>query len=218
MAFSVDSGTSGNHKGFVYTKSGNGTLLWRELPFPFALLEFEKLMIRHFSPSAKEIVVAPGAPEGINLIAKSCGKRHIEKGVEIIVSTIEHHADIVSWHELAAEDGAVLRVIPMSDDGQVLLDEYEKLLNPRTRLLGIAQVSNALGTILPSQPVVAAAHRYGARMLVDGAQTASHHRLARLRLVRVQWIQGFLGRQASARSMASPMHGQRISPGKAAGT
>ena len=129
-------------------------------------------MIRHFSPSAKEIVVAPGAPEGINLIAKSWGMRHIEKGDEVIVSTIEHHADIVSWHELAAEDGAVLRVIPMSDDRQVLLDEYERLLNPRTRLLSIAQVSNAHGTILPSQPVVAAAHRYGARALADGAQTA----------------------------------------------
>ena len=128
------------------------------------------------APSAKEIVFVRGATEGINLIAKSWGKRHIQKGDEIIVSTIEHHANIVPWQQLAAENGALLRVIPVDDDGQVLLDEYEKLLNPRTRLVSVAQVSNALGTILPTQAIVAAAHRYGARVLVDGAQSVSHIR------------------------------------------
>jgi cysteine desulfurase/selenocysteine lyase len=128
------------------------------------------------APSAKEIVFVRGATEGINLIAKSWGKRHIQKGDEIIVSTIEHHANIVPWQQLAAENGAVLRVIPVDDDGQVLLDEYEKLLNPRTRLVSVAQVSNALGTVLPTQAIVAAAHRYGARVLVDGAQSVSHLR------------------------------------------
>jgi cysteine desulfurase / selenocysteine lyase len=128
------------------------------------------------APSSKEIVFVRGATEGINLVAKSWGKRHVQKGDEIIVSTIEHHANIVPWQQLCAECGAVLRVIPVDDDGQVLLDEYEKLLNPRTRLVSIAQVSNALGTILPAEAIVAAAHRYGARVLVDGAQSVSHLR------------------------------------------
>jgi cysteine desulfurase / selenocysteine lyase len=128
------------------------------------------------APSAKEIVFVRGATEGINLIAKSWGKRHIEKGDEIIISTIEHHANIVPWQQLAAENGAVLRVIPVDDDGQILLDEYEKLLGPRTRLVSVAQVSNALGTVLPTEAIVAAAHRYGARVLIDGAQSVSHMR------------------------------------------
>jgi len=128
------------------------------------------------APSAKEIVFVRGATEGINLIAKSWGKRHIQKGDEIIVSTIEHHANIVPWQQLCAECGAVLRVIPVDDDGQILLDEYEKLLNPRTRLVSVARVSNALGTILPAYAIVSAAHRYGARVLIDGAQSVSHMR------------------------------------------
>jgi len=128
------------------------------------------------APSAKEIVFVRGATEGINLVAKSWGKRHVQKGDEIIVSTIEHHANIVPWQQLCAECGAVLRVIPVDDDGQVLLNEYEGLLNPRTKLVSISQVSNALGTILPTEAIVAAAHRYGARVLVDGAQSVSHLR------------------------------------------
>jgi cysteine desulfurase/selenocysteine lyase len=128
------------------------------------------------APSAKEIIFVRGATEGINLIAKSWGKRHIQKGDEIIVSTIEHHANIVPWQQLAQENGAVLRVIPVDDDGQILLDEYEKLLGPRTKLVSVAQVSNALGTILPTEAIVAAAHRYGARVLIDGAQSVSHMR------------------------------------------
>jgi cysteine desulfurase / selenocysteine lyase len=126
--------------------------------------------------STKEIIFVRGATEGINLIAKSWGQRHIQKGDEIIVSTIEHHANIVPWQQLAAENGAVLRVIPVDDDGQILLDEYEKLLGPRTRLVSVAQVSNALGTILPAEAIIAAAHRYGARVLIDGAQSVSHMR------------------------------------------
>ncbi len=126
--------------------------------------------------STKEIIFVRGATEGINLIAKSWGKRHIQKSDEIIISTIEHHANIVPWQQLASENGAVLRVIPVDDDGQILLDEYEKLLSPRTKLVSVAQVSNALGTILPTEAIVAAAHRYGARVLIDGAQSVSHMR------------------------------------------
>jgi cysteine desulfurase/selenocysteine lyase len=128
------------------------------------------------APSSQEIIFVRGATEGINLIAKSWGKRHIQKGDEIIISTIEHHANIVPWQQLAQENGAVLRVIPVDDDGQILLDEYEKLLGPRTKLVSVAQVSNALGTILPTEAIVAAAHRYGARVLIDGAQSVSHLR------------------------------------------
>jgi cysteine desulfurase / selenocysteine lyase len=134
--------------------------------------------VRRFlnAPSVREIIFVRGATEGINLIAKSWGKRHVQKGDEIIVSTIEHHANIVPWQQLCSECGAVLRVIPVDDDGQILLDEYEKLLNPRTRLVSVAQVSNALGTILPVEAILAAAHRYGARVLIDGAQSVSHLR------------------------------------------
>jgi cysteine desulfurase / selenocysteine lyase len=128
------------------------------------------------APSTKEIIFVRGATEGINLVAKSWGKRHVQKGDEIVISTIEHHANIVPWQQLAAENGAVLRVIPVDDDGQILLDEYEKLLSPRTRLVSVAQVSNALGTILPTEAIIAAAHRYGARVLIDGAQSVSHMR------------------------------------------
>jgi cysteine desulfurase/selenocysteine lyase len=124
--------------------------------------------------STKEIVFARGATEAINLVAKSWGSRHIQKDDEIVITWIEHHANIVPWQMLASEKGARLRVAPVDDDGQVLLDEFEKLLNPKTRLVSITQVSNALGTITPIHKMVQMAHRYGARALVDGAQAVSH--------------------------------------------
>ena len=127
--------------------------------------------------SVKEIVFVRGATEAINLIAKSWGRRHIGKDDEIVISWIEHHANIVPWQMLAAETGARLRVAPVDDDGQILLDEFEKLLNPRTRLVSVTQVSNALGTITPVREMVQMAHRYGARILVDGAQAVSHLRV-----------------------------------------
>jgi cysteine desulfurase / selenocysteine lyase len=127
--------------------------------------------------STKEIVFARGATEAINLVAKSWGSRHIQKDDEIVITWIEHHANIVPWQMLAAEKGARLRVVPVDDDGQVLLDEFEKLLNQKTRLVSITQVSNALGTITPVHKMVQMAHRYGARVLVDGAQAVSHMRV-----------------------------------------
>ena len=126
------------------------------------------------APSVNEVVFVRGATEAINLVAKSWGRRHIGKDDEIVISWIEHHANIVPWQMLAAETGARLRVAPVDDDGQILLDEFEKLLNPKTRLVSVAQVSNALGTILPTRQIVQMAHRYGARVLVDGAQSVSH--------------------------------------------
>jgi cysteine desulfurase/selenocysteine lyase len=126
--------------------------------------------------STKEIVFVRGATEAINLVAQSWGRRHIGKDDEIVISWIEHHANIVPWQMLASEKGAKLRVIPVDDDGQILLDEYEKLLNPRTKLVSFTQVSNALGTVTPAHQMVQMAHRYGVHVLVDGAQAVSHMR------------------------------------------
>lgn len=127
--------------------------------------------------SPEEIIFVRGATEAINLIAKSWGRQHIGEGDEIIVSQLEHHANIVPWQQLASEVGAKLCVIPVDDSGQVLLNEYQKLLNSRTKLVSVTQVSNALGTIVPVKPIIDAAHAVGARVLVDGAQSVSHLRV-----------------------------------------
>ncbi len=127
--------------------------------------------------ATREIVFVRGATEAINLIAQSWGRQNIQKDDEIVITWMEHHANIVPWQMLCAEKGARLRVAPVDDSGQVLLDEYEKLLGPKTRLVSIAHVSNALGTVLPVQAMTEAAHRHGARVLVDGAQAVSHMRV-----------------------------------------
>jgi cysteine desulfurase / selenocysteine lyase len=127
--------------------------------------------------SADEIIFVRGTTEGINLVAKSWGVQNIGEGDEIIVSHLEHHANIVPWQQLAAQKGAKLRVIPVDDSGQVRLDEYQRLLNSRTKLVSVTQVSNALGTVVPVREIVAMAHRAGACALVDGAQSVSHMRV-----------------------------------------
>ncbi len=138
--------------------------------------EDARTKVAHFlnASSSKEIVFVRGATEAINLVAQAWGRRHINKGDEIVISWIEHHANIVPWQMLCAEKGACLRVAPVDDDGQILLDEYEKLLSPKTRLVSFTHVSNALGTMTPAHQMVQMAHRYGARVLVDGAQAVSH--------------------------------------------
>ena len=127
--------------------------------------------------ATREIVFVRGATEAINLIAKSWGFQNIQQDDEIVITWLEHHANIVPWQMLCAKKGAKLRVAPVDDSGQVLLDEYEKLLGPKTRLVSIAHVSNALGTIVPVKAMTEAAHRHGARVLVDGAQAVSHMRV-----------------------------------------
>ena len=127
--------------------------------------------------STREIVFVRGATEAINLIAQSWGRQNIQRDDEIVITWLEHHANIVPWQMLCAEKGARLRVVPVDDSGQVLLDEYEKLLGPKTRLVSITHVSNALGTVVPVKEMVEAAHRHGARVLVDGAQAVSHMRV-----------------------------------------
>ncbi len=127
--------------------------------------------------SVEEIIFVRGATEAINLVAKTWGAKNVGAGDEIIVSHLEHHANIVPWQQLAAEKGAVIRVIPVDDSGQVRLDEYQKLLNSRTKIVAVTQVSNALGTVVPVREIVALAHRAGAKALVDGAQSVSHLRV-----------------------------------------
>ncbi|MEK7681551.1 MAG: cysteine desulfurase, partial [Chloroflexota bacterium] len=111
---------------------------------------------------------------GINLVAHSYGRQHIGPGDEVVISHMEHHSNIVPWQMLCQERGARLRVIPINDAGELLLDEYEKLLNPRTRLVSIVHVSNSLGTVNPIERIIAAAHSRGIPVLVDGAQAVPH--------------------------------------------
>jgi cysteine desulfurase / selenocysteine lyase len=129
------------------------------------------------APDVNEVIFVRGTTEAINLVAKSWGGQHVGEGDEIIVSHLEHHANIVPWQQLASAKGAKLRVIPVDDSGQVLLDEYAKLLNDRTKIVAVTQVSNALGTVVPVKEIVAMAHRAGAVALVDGAQSVSHMRV-----------------------------------------
>ena len=129
------------------------------------------------APDVNEVIFVRGTTEAINLVAKSWGGQHVGEDDEIVVSNLEHHANIVPWQQLAAAKGAKLRVIPVDDSGQVLLDEYRKLLNDRTRIVAVTQVSNALGTVVPVKEIVELAHRVGAKALVDGAQSVSHMRV-----------------------------------------
>jgi cysteine desulfurase / selenocysteine lyase len=126
--------------------------------------------------TTREIIFVRGTTEGINLIAQSWGRRNVQKDDEIVITWLEHHANIVPWQQLCLEKGARLRVAPVNDRGEIILEEYEKLLGPRTRIVSFSQVSNALGTITPAREMVDIAHRYGARVVVDGAQAVSHMR------------------------------------------
>jgi len=124
--------------------------------------------------SANEIVYVRGTTEGINLIAQTYGRKFLQPGDEIVLSTLEHHANIVPWQMIAKEKGAVIRVIPVNDRGEIMLEQYQSLLGPRTRLVSLAHASNALGTVLPIAEMIQMAKRYNARVLVDGAQSIAH--------------------------------------------
>ncbi len=127
--------------------------------------------------STEEVIFVRGTTEAINLVAKTWGVQNVGAGDEIVVSHLEHHANIVPWQQLAAQKGATLKVIPVDDTGQVILSEYQKLLSPRTKIVSVTQVSNALGTVVPVREIVALAHAAGAKALVDGAQSVSHMRV-----------------------------------------
>lgn len=126
------------------------------------------------APSSSNIVFVRGTTEGINLVAQSYVRPLLEPGDEIILSLLEHHANIVPWQQIAAETGAVIKVVPVDDSGQLILSEYRRLFSSRTRFVSITHVSNALGTITPVAELVQIAHQHGVRILIDGAQSASH--------------------------------------------
>ncbi len=138
--------------------------------------EGARVKVQRFLNAARktEIVFVRNATEGINLVASSYGRRHVQAGDEIVISNMEHHSNIVPWQLLCEEKGAVLRVIPINEAGELILEEYEKLLSPRTKLVSIVQMSNSLGTINPVGPMIAQAHARGIPVLVDGAQAAYH--------------------------------------------
>lgn len=141
-----------------------------------AAFERTRDVVREYinASSRDEILFTRGTTEGINLVAATWGRQHIQAGDEIIISTMEHHSNIVPWQMLCLEKGAVLKVIPVNDDGELLMDEFEKLLGPKTKLVSVVHVSNVLGTINPIRKMIDAAHKVGAVVLIDGAQSAVH--------------------------------------------
>ncbi|MGB0093441.1 MAG: cysteine desulfurase [Solirubrobacteraceae bacterium] len=129
------------------------------------------------APSSDGVVFVRGTTEAINLVAQAWGRQNVRAGEEIVITWLEHHANIVPWQQLCQETGARLRVAPVGQSGQVMLDEYEKLLGPSTRLVAFSHVSNVLGTVTPAREMVEIAHRHGALVLIDGAQAVSHMRV-----------------------------------------
>jgi len=140
------------------------------------LFEAGREKVRKFlgAADAKEIIFVRGTTEAINLVAQSYGRKNIGAGDEIIISELEHHANIVPWQLLASQVGATLRVIPINDRGELILDEYVKLLGDKTKFVSVAHVSNSLGTINPVEQIIALAHARGVPVLVDGAQSTPH--------------------------------------------
>lgn len=126
------------------------------------------------APDVKECIFVRGTTEGINLIAYSFGKKFIREGDEILISHMEHHSNIIPWQVIADERGATLKVIPMNERGELIIEEYDRLLNERTKIVAVAHVSNSLGTINPVKEMIATAHKFGVPLLVDAAQSIPH--------------------------------------------
>jgi cysteine desulfurase/selenocysteine lyase len=138
--------------------------------------EEARLAVQQFIHAANpaEVIFVRGTTEAINLVAQSYGRTHVQAGDAVLISAMEHHSNIVPWQMLCEEKGAKLHVIPMNDRGELLLDEYEKLLTPETKLVAVAHVSNALGTVNPVRQIIRMAHERGIPVLVDGAQAIPH--------------------------------------------
>jgi cysteine desulfurase / selenocysteine lyase len=126
------------------------------------------------APKREEIIFVRGATEGINLVASSWGRKNLQPGDEVIISGMEHHANLVPWQLICEERGAKLRIIPVDENGELVMEEYHKLLNERTKFVAVVYVSNSIGTINPIKEVIDAAHKYGVPVLVDGCQAAPH--------------------------------------------
>jgi cysteine desulfurase/selenocysteine lyase len=125
----------------------------------------------------REVIFTSGTTDSINLVMHGYGRKFIAAGDEIILTTLEHHSNIVPWQMLAEEKGAKIRVVPINDEGELLIDEYEKLFNERTKFVGVMHVSNALGTVNPIKQMIAFAHSWGVPVLIDGAQAAPHMKI-----------------------------------------
>lgn len=132
--------------------------------------------IRQFlnAGSVEEVIFVRGVTEAINLVASTLGRQQVQAGDEVIISTMEHHSNIVPWQLLCEEKGATLKVIPITDEGELIIEAYEKLLNEKTKIVSIVHASNALGTVNPVKEMIAMAHKVGAKVLVDGAQASVH--------------------------------------------
>jgi cysteine desulfurase / selenocysteine lyase len=141
-----------------------------------AAFESTRDAIKEFinAPSREEIIFTSGCTEGINLVAQTWGRQNINAGDEVIVSNMEHHSNIVPWFMICQEKGATLKVIPIDERGELILDQFEEMLSEKTKLVSIMHVSNALGTINPVKSIIKKAHAVGAKVLVDGAQSAVH--------------------------------------------
>jgi cysteine desulfurase/selenocysteine lyase len=126
------------------------------------------------APLAEQVIFTYGTTDSINLVAQTYGRKFLKEGDEIIISTMEHHSNIVPWQMLCEEKGCVLRVIPINDEGELLMDEYEKMLSEKTKIVSVVHASNALGTINPVAEIIEKAHKFGAKVLLDGAQASSH--------------------------------------------
>lgn len=133
-----------------------------------------KTVAHHINASEREINFVRGTTEAVNLVATSYGKKFIKAGDEIIVSEMEHHSNIVPWQMLCEEKGATLRVIPITDSGEIIFEEYLKLLSEKTKIVSVAYISNALGTIHPVKEIINEAHKFGAVVFIDGAQALPH--------------------------------------------
>ena len=140
------------------------------------LFQKARIAIQHFigAPHPEEIIFTRGATESINMVAYSFGKGFVKPGDEIVISEIEHHSNIVPWQMLCEDRGAILKVIPVNDRGEIIIEEYKKLLGPKTKLVAIAHISNSLGTIHPIKEIIDLAHGVGAKVLIDGAQSVPH--------------------------------------------
>ena len=140
------------------------------------LHEASRATVREFinARSINEIIFTRGTTEAINLLVSSFGEELMEEGDEVILSVMEHHSNIVPWQLLAARKGIAIKVIPMNDKGELLLDEYEKLFSDRTKIVSVTQVSNVLGTVNPVKEMIATAHAHGVPVLIDGAQSVPH--------------------------------------------
>ena len=153
------------HRG-VHTLSENATETY----------ELSRLKIKNFinANSTKEIVFVRGATEAINLVAQSLGRDSLNENDEIIITELEHHSNIVPWQLLSQQTGATLKFIPINNKGELIEEEYKKLLNKKTRIVAVGHISNALGTINPIETIITMAHEYDAKVLIDGAQAAPH--------------------------------------------